>query len=488
MDPDTLRFVACIREQDRAALDALLGEHRQSCLLQANRIVGNAADAEDAVQDAFLRLVRTVDAYDGTVPFGAWLGQLVQAASRNARTAATRRRRREEVASTATDAAATTPADEERLALLRRMVDELPPELRTPIELRFFTGLSQKEAAERLGVSESALAVRVHRGKERLRRRLGQSGIVLGLIALEAQLADAASVPTPVAPGAPPAATATSLTVRLLGVVLALAIAITVVVWSAWSRRTSPGGSVRSPDQASPSAMGTVPQGGTAPGRPLRSYVWTFDDGPPPSRDFRILTGAWHHVPDRGLGGSGCMEVDSDFFVADIQGLTLDQALKVSVQFQPLGAPAAHSFGVSWKIDEADYYQCDLENVEHGPAGMVMDPDPEKRRYIRTLIYLGDDSLDNWFDSGRSHLCFLKRSPTLQVIIQGRQRIDDLRLDEVPPTAIPDVETYRRAVYAMPPELRHGVSDLPGLTGVDPHRPVRARWLQNSATAPVTRP
>jgi RNA polymerase sigma-70 factor (ECF subfamily) len=487
MDPDTLRFVASIRERDRAALDALLDEHRHASLMQAARIVGNAADAEDAVQDAFLRLVRTVDAYDGSVPFGAWLGRLVQAASRNARLAATRRRRREEAAATASDAQATTPADEERLALLRRMVDELPPELRTPIELRFFSGLSQKEAAERLGVSESALAVRVHRGKERLRRRLGQSGIVLGLIALDAHLAAAASVPRPVALGAAPVGKATSIMAWALWVMLAIAVATAVGLWSPWSTRSTPGGDGASSDRASAPVAMAAPAEHTVPSRPLRSYAWTFDDGPPPDHDFRILTGAWHHVPDRGLGGSGCMEVDSDFFVADLEGLTLDQALKVSAQFQPLGVPGPRSFGVSWKIDEADYYQVDLENVGR-TAGMAMDPDQEKRGYIRTLIWLGDDSLDNWFDSGRSHLCFLKRSPTLQVIIQGRQRIDDLRLDEVPPSALPNVEAYRRAVYAVPPDRRRGVTDLPGVVGVDPRRPVRANWLQNSAGAPVRRP
>src|SRR5262245_6979597 len=98
MDGGTQRFLAFVRAGDRSGIEELLREHRAGCVARAQQILGNAADAEDAVQDAFLRLMRFSADYDGSVPFGAWLGRMVLDASINLRRSASRRWRRERAA------------------------------------------------------------------------------------------------------------------------------------------------------------------------------------------------------------------------------------------------------------------------------------------------------------------------------------------------------------------------------------------------------
>src|SRR3954463_14224747 len=89
------RFLDFARDREAAALEQLMREHVDSAYAQARRILGSPADAEDAVQEAFIRLVRTAPDYDGSVPFGAWLGLLVRDACADQRRSTRRRRRRE---------------------------------------------------------------------------------------------------------------------------------------------------------------------------------------------------------------------------------------------------------------------------------------------------------------------------------------------------------------------------------------------------------
>jgi RNA polymerase sigma-70 factor (ECF subfamily) len=495
MDSDTQRFIDCIRGGDRAALDALLAEHRQVCLTRAWRIVGNGADAEDVVQEAFLRLMRTLDAYDGSVPFGAWLGQLVQTASLNARLAAKRRRGREEKAAAPPEAPGSTADDDARLAQLRRMVEELPPELRTPIELRFFTGLSQKEAAERLGVTENAVALRIRRGKERLRRRLGEAGVAVALGDLDQRLAAAgggALTTAAVAKGIG-AGSAT----LLLWLALLLAAVTAVAGWS-WSRSRSSPEAVSARGNATREPPTTAGRPATAPtdavaiatASPRRVYSWDFDHGPPPASELVVIDSSWHHAPRGGRDGSGCMETDGDLCNIVFPLAKLSGPSKLSALLCPLGpASEAHGAGIGW-VDGTDHlggYHYNLQNVG-APSAFAFDPDDAKRRLAPIYEYLGEDSIDTWNANGRDSVSFNERRGTPCLSIQGRWRVDDLRLEEIDAKELPDVSAFRRAVYSVPRERRQGVTVLPGLVGFDRSRPVRVAWETTSPDAPLIAP
>ena len=187
--PGAEDYLAYARDRAPAALDRALRACADQAYTQARRTLGNAADADDAVQEAFLQLVRTAPRYDGTVPFGAWLGRLVRIACLRVLRSDRRRRRREE----SVMAQPAPAADHDRADEVRALVARLPASDRAAVELHYFAGLPQAEVAAALGRSENAVALRLSRARARLRSLLG-GGASLAVVAalLAAQPAYAA--------------------------------------------------------------------------------------------------------------------------------------------------------------------------------------------------------------------------------------------------------------------------------------------------------
>jgi RNA polymerase sigma factor (sigma-70 family) len=194
LDRSSQSFLQFVRGRDVAVLEKLLSEHSQRAFVQARRMLGSASDAEDAVQEAFLQLVRTSGKFDGRVPFGAWLARLVHGAALHMSRSRMRRARREGVAAVASDGRQAAP-DEERYETIRRAVAELPERYRAALDLHYFAGLDQGECAAALGLSVVALKSRIQRGRERLRTRLAR----IGITATSAAIVEALVAPPAVA-------------------------------------------------------------------------------------------------------------------------------------------------------------------------------------------------------------------------------------------------------------------------------------------------
>lgn len=145
----------------------------------ARSITGNAADADDLVQDTLLRAYKSIDRFDGRYP-RAWLLTIM----RNAQINRVRRKRPELlkdpdvtlaiVANTDPDAA--TPED----LVIELTLDEtiesalqsLSPQFREAIHLVDIDGLSYKEAAAVLDVPVGTVMSRLHRGRKLIRQAL----------------------------------------------------------------------------------------------------------------------------------------------------------------------------------------------------------------------------------------------------------------------------------------------------------------------------
>lgn len=173
------------RDHDHAALERLMAASLDRAYTQARRTLGNAADAHDAVQEALLQIMHSAHRFDPDRPFAPWLARHVHDACCRLRWR-TRRVRAREQAVARPDA--TTPVDGADSELVRAVVAELPERDRAAIELHYWAGLSQSETARELGVSENALAVRLHRARERLRGLFAQRGLSLGTAAVAVAL------------------------------------------------------------------------------------------------------------------------------------------------------------------------------------------------------------------------------------------------------------------------------------------------------------
>jgi RNA polymerase sigma-70 factor, ECF subfamily len=166
-----------------AELDALLEEQYAPAYRTACMVLGNPAEAADAVQDAFLRLWRFRDAIPAGEALRPWCYRVVvNACYSRARAEQRHRARRELDAEEDVPVSGPGPAelaeDADRAAVVQRALAELPETLRIPLVLRYFAGLSEREIA---------LAIRRRPGtvKSRLfeaRRRLSEFPALVALV------------------------------------------------------------------------------------------------------------------------------------------------------------------------------------------------------------------------------------------------------------------------------------------------------------------
>jgi RNA polymerase sigma-70 factor, ECF subfamily len=181
------KLIRAGQEGDQQAVETLFRRYQRQLFQTALRVLGNAEDAEDALQDGLLSAYRNLRRFEGRSQFSTWLTRIVINA------ALMRRRRAKARPAVSLDE---TPREEELPASerfaddgpnpeqvfagteLREMIsedlDELSPLLRTAFLLREVEGYSTGEAAKKLGVTENTLKARLWRARHQLAERLGR--------------------------------------------------------------------------------------------------------------------------------------------------------------------------------------------------------------------------------------------------------------------------------------------------------------------------
>jgi RNA polymerase sigma factor (sigma-70 family) len=149
--------------------------HREAALRVAYALVG--PDAEDVVQDAFVKAHRSLDRFRAGAPFRPWLLRIVSNEASNRRRAAGRRAALAlRVAARPSGGAAPSPEEaavaEERRAALAAAVGSLPEADRLVLACRWFAQLSEQETAELLGCRLGTVKSRHARAMARLREAL----------------------------------------------------------------------------------------------------------------------------------------------------------------------------------------------------------------------------------------------------------------------------------------------------------------------------
>lgn len=172
-DPDA-PLVARIAAGDGSAARELVGRHGRKLGAVAYRMLGSRADAEDVVQEAFMRVWTHAERWEpGQAKFETWLHRVTINLCYD------RLRRRREVTvdelPERVDPAQSAEGgmvEAETAARVREAVSALPDRQRAAIVLCHFEGRSNIEAAELLEVSVDALESLLARGRRRLRQEL----------------------------------------------------------------------------------------------------------------------------------------------------------------------------------------------------------------------------------------------------------------------------------------------------------------------------
>lgn len=173
---------------DGESLNELFGNCMPRLFRAADCVLHNYHDSEDALQDGLLSALRHIDQFKGNSQFSTWMFSII----RNSALGKLRKQRAHQIVSMDDQAseedselcASELPADPrpdpergcaqaELSYLFARILEDLPANYRAIIRLCDFEGFSGKEAAQRLGLTVSALKARHHRARVSIRESMG---------------------------------------------------------------------------------------------------------------------------------------------------------------------------------------------------------------------------------------------------------------------------------------------------------------------------
>ncbi|HZB85634.1 MAG TPA: RNA polymerase sigma factor [Gaiellaceae bacterium] len=173
-----IELVGLAQSGDSAAYQTLVEEHQTIAFRTAYLITGSAADAEDAVQDGFVKAFYALGRFRPDAPFRPWVLRIVANEARNRRRSAGRRERLALRAAEDPLSGGAVPSPEaallesEERAELLAAVEGLREEDRLVIACRYFLELSEEETAAALDWRRGTVKSRLARALERLRARM----------------------------------------------------------------------------------------------------------------------------------------------------------------------------------------------------------------------------------------------------------------------------------------------------------------------------
>jgi RNA polymerase sigma-70 factor, ECF subfamily len=174
--------------RDGAAFRTIMKTHNQRLYRIARGVVRNDAEAEDIVQEAYVRAFTHLESFRGDASLGTWLSRIVinEALGRlrkRRRTVAMPENPQAEIIQfplNPSDDPERTMAQRQILQMVERATDSLPDVYRMVFVARVIEGLSIEETSELLGVRPQTVKTRLHRARALLRKALDdQIGPVL---------------------------------------------------------------------------------------------------------------------------------------------------------------------------------------------------------------------------------------------------------------------------------------------------------------------
>src|SRR6201997_5523371 len=169
------------RGHDAEALGEIYRRYVRRVFGLCRYMLDSRESAEDVTSEVFLKLQRSIESYDGSIPFPRWL---LRVAGNQCIDVLRRRRRGRQVivevedgarvveAPTAEPSPLSTVMKKEERAQVRDAIARLPENYRLPLVLRYYSELSYDEIAQQLDLQRNYVAALIFRAKQELRRKL----------------------------------------------------------------------------------------------------------------------------------------------------------------------------------------------------------------------------------------------------------------------------------------------------------------------------
>jgi len=186
------RLARLAKAGDRAAFEDLVELYKDRIYHLGYRMLGNRQEAEDIVQETFLRVFRSIDRYDPSMKFSTWIYRIGTNLSIDRL-----RKRRAKIYSLDAEIgndsegsdgygmlASDDPTPEGQAILsetqqrIREAIDSLPPKYKPVVVLKYLHDMSLQEIGEVLDMPVTTVKTRVHRGRDFLRKKLERDEIL----------------------------------------------------------------------------------------------------------------------------------------------------------------------------------------------------------------------------------------------------------------------------------------------------------------------
>lgn len=165
---------------DASAFNELLGLHEKKMYAVCLRMCVNQEDAQDCLQEAMLRIYRSISGFKGQSSFSTWIYRVTM------NTCLDELRKKKNKQTTSLDSLLDTgwsPSDDydtpehhaiegERRKAIRSAISELPEDMRSAVVLRDIEGFSYDEISVILGINVGTIKSRISRGREKLREKI----------------------------------------------------------------------------------------------------------------------------------------------------------------------------------------------------------------------------------------------------------------------------------------------------------------------------
>jgi RNA polymerase sigma factor (sigma-70 family) len=188
-NPDDSDAVLAARaiKGDRSAFNQIVRRHQEPLYRFIRRYVGDADEAYDLLQETFVSAWQALGRYDPARPAATWLRRIALNKCRDwGRRRVVRKffyaaKALDETTAAPNVNASANSEDNNEIALTRldRAIAALPAQLKEPLLLTAFEGLSQAAAGETLGISAKAVETRVYRARKLLAEALKADGVVI---------------------------------------------------------------------------------------------------------------------------------------------------------------------------------------------------------------------------------------------------------------------------------------------------------------------
>jgi len=455
-----LRFTA---SGNREAIGELFHRYADNAYAVALRCSGNPSDAEDAVQDAFINVLRHAGQYRSQCSVKGWLMSIVINSCRIKARTASRTRNRERIALIPEPAPAANDTERELLAAASQAVRELPDPYRMPLWLHFLEGLSYQEIAFALNQPEGTIRSHISRGLDRVRKAMELSGHAVGVIALPGLIlrSGAETAPARLRSALETIAVSKQLAhpawanvaAWSVGAVLLASVALTGTLYF---RAAPPEQANQSGSKVAKTANAPVPQeqAQVSRGTSHFSRTWRFDR-PEAAAGHQVLAGSWTFVPQGETGfmqtGPGRVDIRLDL-----------HALRKPVLIEACHRPLIPNRDVGYDFGGYAPMAKDCVIVRLPERGLVKVTNV--KTWLRSRVYISAEGIDIWVHDRRVR-AFLGETSTEYITLEfsGTQAIESITAREIDASEATSLALFEDALRQVPKQARRETMAAPGL-------------------------